>query len=70
MTYKEIHRRALEIWRSDQAAFPIRCRRMEPDELDYVSGAFARTFEQAALELGWKPGDVIDGGADGVAAGQ
>lgn len=59
LTYEAIHERAMKLWQRDQLDFPIRCRRMQPDQLDHASGAWGRVFERAALSLGWKPGEEI-----------
>lgn len=47
--------RALEIWRARESEFPIRCRRMAPDDLDGASGAWTLCQIQAARELGLLP---------------
>lgn len=60
LRYDDIHARALEIWRGRETDFPPRVRRMDPDDMDKTSGAWGRVFEQAARELGWKPGDAVD----------
>jgi hypothetical protein len=57
--YDAIYARALVIWREREDGYPPRVRRMAPDDLDKASGAWGRVMQQAAQELGWKPGDHV-----------
>lgn len=50
MVSEEVEARAFEIWREREMQLPERVRRMRPDEIDYVSGAWLSCVLQAARE--------------------
>lgn len=45
-----VTQRALEIWRAREMQFPAFVRRMKPDALDMVSGAWIRVVVEAQLD--------------------
>lgn len=49
--FKKVEARALEIWRERERTMPERVRRMNPDALDYASGAWWACMVKAGLEL-------------------
>lgn len=44
----DLERLALKIWRDRQKGFPAFVRRMNPDALDYATGAWDRCLWEAA----------------------
>lgn len=48
---RAVQAEALRLWREREMRFPAFTRRMTPDDLDRVSGAWARITEDAAQRL-------------------
>ncbi len=63
LRYHDIHAKALEMWQTREMQREPRLRRMYPDGIDHASGAWGLMFAKAAEQMGWKPGDEIDGSA-------
>lgn len=52
-----IETKALELWREREMTFPKFCRRMTPDDIDMVSGAWARCIRRAEAMVGFSLND-------------
>jgi len=46
-----LEQRALALWRAREMQFPRHARRMQPDAMDMVSGAWAATINEARSEM-------------------
>jgi hypothetical protein len=73
-TYDRIHNLAMELWREREARFPERVRRSQPDQTDFISGAWGLMFAEAKqiierrsaalAELGKPDGELLEAGGE------
>lgn len=45
--YDRVHKLAMDLWREREARFPERVRRVQPDQTDFISGAWGLMFAEA-----------------------